>query len=113
MTELASPAPAVAVEASAWSRLRSVVLLSLLVTGAAAVVAFVPALVIGVRWSWAFVMIRWCVVFVLLALPLAQQVARRRGAAWELPWGLRTPATGLLLTVEGIAWDIASAQLTR
>ena len=113
MTELASPAPALTVDESAWSRVRSVVLLSLLVTGAAAVVAVVPALISDVRWSWAFVMIRWCVVFVLLALPLVQQVARRRGSSWELPWGLRTPATGLLLTVEGIVWDIVSAQLTR
>lgn len=116
MTELAAPAPisvAAAEATSGWARLRSVVLLSLLVTGAAALVALVPAAVSDVRWSWAFVMTRWMVVFALLALPLVHQVARARGASWTLPWGLRTPATGLLLTLEGIAWDIVSAQLTR
>jgi hypothetical protein len=113
MTELALPLLAPAAEATGWARLRSVVLLSLLVTGGAALVAVVPAAVSDVRWSWAFVMIRWMVVFVLLALPLVHQVARARGASWALPWGLRTPATGLLLTLEGIVWDIVSAQLTH
>lgn len=96
---------------TAWSRWRSVVLLSIVVTVAAALVALVPALVLDTRWSYAFVMTRWMVVFALLALPLVHQVARRRGSTWSLPWGLRTPATGLLLTLEGIAWDIVSAQL--
>jgi hypothetical protein len=114
MNEFAATAsPADALEATGRARLRSVVLLSLLVTGAAALVALLPALVSDIRWAWAFVMIRWMVVFALLALPLVHQVAQRRGATWELAWGLRTPATGLLLTVEGIVWDIVSAQLTR
>jgi hypothetical protein len=90
---------------------RDVVLLSLGVTALAALAALVPALAFGVRWSLAFVYIRWCVVFVLLALPLLHQLLVRLGVAWQLPWGLRTPATALLLTAEGIAYDIISAQL--
>ena len=112
MTELAAnvvPIPAT-VDATG-ARVRSVVLLSVVVTAAAALVATVPAAIFETRWSYAFVMTRWMVVFALLALPLLHQLARRRGSAWSLPWGLRTPATGLLLTVEGIAWDIVSAQL--
>jgi hypothetical protein len=50
-------------------------------------------------------------VFALLALPLVHQAARRLGASWSLPWSLRTPATGLLLTVEGICWDIVAAHV--
>lgn len=112
MTELAATAPAPPVaEESGWARLRAVVLLSLVVTLAAALFAFLPARVLEVRWSVAFVITRWLVVFALLALPLVHQAATRMGVSWSLPWGLRTPATGLLLTLEGIAWDIASAQL--
>lgn len=96
---------------NAARRLRSVVLLSIAVTAVAALVAVVPALAFDVRWSLAFVYLRWGVVFALLTLPLAHQLAVRRGRTWELAWGLRTPATGLLLTVEGIVWDIVSAQL--
>jgi hypothetical protein len=51
------------------------------------------------------------VVFALLALPLLHQAARRMGRTWDLPWALRTPATALLLTAEGIVWDIVSANL--
>jgi hypothetical protein len=91
---------------------RDVVLLSLAVTAFAALAALVPALAFGVRWSLAFVYIRWSLVFVLLSLPLAHQLLVRLGVAWQLPWGLRTPATALLLTCEGIAYDIISAQLS-
>ena len=80
-------------------------------TAGAAIVALVPALAFDVRWSLAFVYLRWGVVFALLALPLAHQLAARRGRTWQLPWALRTPATALLLTCEGIVWDIVSAQL--
>jgi hypothetical protein len=107
----AAPASPAVADASGWARARSVVLLSLLVTIAAALFAIAPAGLLDVRWSVAFVVTRWLVVFALLALPLVHQVATRLGMAWSLPWGLRTPATGLLLTLEGIAWDIASAHL--
>lgn len=92
-------------------RVRSVVLLSVLVTAGAALVALVPALAWDVRWSLAFVYVRWGVVFALLLLPLGHQVARRRGSSWALPWALRTPATALVLTAEGIVWDIVSARM--
>ena len=115
MTELAAtvPAPASSTdsEESGWARLRWVVLLSVAVTAAAALFAIVPAALLDVHWSVAFVITRWLVVFALLALPLVHQAATRLGIGWSLPWGLRTPATGLLLTLEGIAWDIASANL--
>ncbi|MCW2928444.1 MAG: hypothetical protein JWM86_2412 [Thermoleophilia bacterium] len=90
---------------------RGVVGLSLAVTAAAALFALVAALAVDARWSYVFVMTRWIVVFVLLALPLAHQVAMRRGARLPLPWALRTPATALVLTIEGIAYDIISANV--
>lgn len=93
------------------SRAWDVVLLSVLVTVGAGLAALVPALAFGVRWSLAFVYIRWGFVFALLALPIVHQVATRSGRTWALPWALRTPATALLLTAEGIVWDIVSAQL--
>jgi hypothetical protein len=113
MNELAAPAVLApdADAVGAWERLRSVVLLSLVVTAGAALVAIVPAVLLDQRWSLTFVITRWLVVFALLALPLVHQAARRLGASWTLPWGLRTPATGLLLTLEGIAWDIVSAHV--
>ena len=85
--------------------------LSLLVTVAAALLALVLRAAIGTDWSYVFVVSRWLVVFALLLLPLAHQVVVRRGGSWNLPWALRTPATGLLLTIEGVAWDILAANL--
>lgn len=95
-------------ERGSW---RGVVGLSIVVTIAAALFALVPALALDARWSYVFVMTRWIVVFVLLALPLVHQLAMRRGTDLALPWALRTPATALVLTVEGIAYDIISANL--
>lgn len=111
MTDLAATTADDTIATPEPGRVRSVVLLSVLVTAGAAIIALVPATAFDVRWSLAFVYVRWGVVFALLALPLAHQVAARRGHAWLLPWALRTPATALLLTIEGIAWDIVSAQV--
>lgn len=91
--------------------LRGIVLFSLAVTLCAAVVALVVALMTGARFTLAFVVLRWCIVGTLLATPLVHQIASRRGANWQLPWALRTPATALLLTCESVAFDIASAHL--
>lgn len=96
------------------TRLRSVlevVACSLLVTMLAAMVAIVAAVGADVRWSLAFVIARWMFVAALLVTPLVQQIAGRMGASWRLPYALRTPATALLLTVESILFDIASAHL--
>ncbi|MCB0878842.1 MAG: hypothetical protein KDC46_07665 [Thermoleophilia bacterium] len=88
-----------------WSALG----LSLLVTAAAALFSLALKLTAGTDWSVVFVVSRWMVVFALLLLPLLHQLVVRRGSTWNLPWSLRTPATGLLLTIEGIAWDIIAA----
>ncbi len=90
---------------------RQALLLSVAVTVAAAIFAFVLRAAVGTDWSYVFVISRWMVVFALLALPLVHQVVVRRGGSWDLPWSLRTPATGLLLTLEGIAWDIVAANV--
>lgn len=89
----------------------AVILCSLLVTAAAALVALVALLATDARWSLAFVIARWLFVAALLATPLVHQVATRLGATWRMPWALQTPATALLLTCESIAFDIVSAQL--
>lgn len=116
MTQLATSPPAGALEPHAAERttagaVREVVLLSLLVTAVAALVALAPAVAVDMRWSLAFVYVRWYLVFALLVAPLLHRAALRRGWSWRLPWGLRTPATALLLTCEGIVWDIVSAHL--
>lgn len=85
--------------------------LSLVVTAAAAIFALALRLGIGSDWSYVFVITRWMVVFALLVLPLIHQGVTRAGRSWDLPWSLRTPATGLLLTIEGIAWDIVAANV--
>lgn len=90
-----------------WSAIR----LSIAVTAAAAVFAYVLQLVADTDWSYVFVITRWMVVFALLALPLAYQVAAKWGTRLPLPWAIRTPATALVLTIEGIAYDIISAHL--
>ncbi len=97
--------PSPAARSGWWSALG----LSLLVTAAAALLSLFMRAVLGTDWSYVFVISRWLVVFALLLLPLAHQVVVRRGGSWNLPWSLRTPATGLLLTVEGIVWDIVAA----
>lgn len=93
------------------TRVRDVVLCSLLVTATAALVALVVHLGADVRWSLAFVVARWCFVAALLVTPLVHQAATRLGATWRMPWVLQTPATALLLTGESIAFDVVSAQL--
>ena len=90
---------------------RDVVVCSLLVTAAAASLAVVAALTSGVRWSLAFVVLRWLLVAALLATPLVHQVAVRFGARWRMPWALQTPATAVLLTCESIAFDIISSHV--
>lgn len=85
--------------------------LSLVVTVAAALLSLASRAALGTDWSFVFVISRWMVVFALLLLPLAHQLVVRRGGSWDLPWSLRTPATGLLLTLEGIAWDIVAANV--
>lgn len=93
-----------------WQAVRDVLVFSLSVTTAAALVAGVVALASDTRFLLAFVILRWCLVAVLLATPLIHQASMRLGATWRLPWALRTPATALLLTCEFICFDIVSAQ---
>lgn len=88
-----------------WSALG----LSLAVTAAAALFSLALRAIAGTDWSVVFVVSRWMVVFALLLLPLVHQLVVRSGRTWDLPWSLRTPATGLLLTIEGIAWDIIAS----
>ncbi|MCW2925708.1 MAG: hypothetical protein JWM98_3112 [Thermoleophilia bacterium] len=107
----ATPAPERADGRSRARSVRDVVACSLLVTASAAVVALVAAVGFDVRWSLGFVVARWIFVAVLLATPLLHQLAVRAGIGWPMPWVLSTPATAVLLTVESIAFDIASAQL--
>jgi len=90
---------------------RDVVLCSLLITAAAALVALAVSGASGAEWSVAFVIARWLFVAALLATPLLHQLAVRFGMGWRMPWVLATPATALLLTCESIAFDIASARL--
>lgn len=96
---------------SAWRGARDVLVCSLAVTALAALTALAYALVADVRWSLAFVILRWLLVAALLVTPLAHQITVRMGAAWRMPWALRTPATALLLTCESICFDIVSARL--
>ena len=104
--------PAIAdADARPRARWRAALVLSLAVTAAAAAFALVLRAAIGSDWSYVFVITRWMVVFGLLALPLVHQAIVRSGRTWDLPWSLRTPATGLLLTLEGIAWDIVAANV--
>lgn len=106
-------------DAAAWPRAarsrargaRDVLVCSLTVTTFAAAAALVASLASDVRWSLAFVVLRWLLVAALLTTPLLHQVAVRLGAAWRMPWVLRTPATALLLTVELVAFDVLSARL--
>jgi len=92
---------------------RDIVLFSLSVTALAALAALAVAFIGDTRWSLAFVVIRWSIVAVLLATPLAHQIAIRWGVGFRMPWAMRTPATALLLTTESIMFDIISAQLAR
>lgn len=88
---------------------RDVIACSLLVTAIAASLAVVAAVATDVRWSLAFVVLRWLLVAALLATPLVHQVAVRFGARWRMPWALQTPATAVLLTCESITFDIISS----
>jgi hypothetical protein len=99
--------PAAPARSGWWSALG----LSLLVTAVAALFSLVLRAAFGTDWSIVFVVTRWMVVFALLLLPIAHQLVVRTGRTWDLPWSLRTPATGLLLTIEGIAWDIVAANV--
>ena len=91
---------------AAWT----VVRFSLAVTALGALVAAVLRLAIGADFLLSFVYVRWFVVLVLLAAPLAHRtVLRRAGVA--LPFAMQTPLTALVLTVESICFDILSAQL--
>lgn len=90
---------------------RDIVVCSMLVTLAAALVAAAAPLAFDVRWSFGFVIARWIFVAALLTTPLLHQLAVRFGVGRRMPWVLRTPATALLLTVESIAFDILSARL--
>ena len=92
-------------------RALEVVACSLLVTASAAIIALIVSLVSDSQWSITFVIARWLFVAALLVTPLMHQVAIRMGATWTMPYVLRTPATALLLTLESIAFDIASARL--
>lgn len=93
--------------------LRDVVVCSLVVSAAAALVAVPIAFALDTRWSLVFVILRWLLVAALLITPAVQQIATRSfGATWQLPWALRTPATALLLTCESILFDIISAQFS-
>ncbi|MEO6867155.1 MAG: hypothetical protein ABI200_03965 [Gaiellales bacterium] len=110
-TSTALPAAAVAPKRTFRSGVRDVVVCSLLVTIAAALVALAIAQTTDARWSLVFVISRWLCVAILLATPLLHQIAVRFGAKWRMPWVFATPATALLLTVESIAFDILSARL--
>jgi hypothetical protein len=88
---------------------RDVVVFSLSITAASALLALAVDAVSATRWSLAFVVLRWVIVAALLATPLVQQIAQRFGATWKLPYALRTPATAVLLTCESIVFDIVSA----
>lgn len=89
---------------------RTLIATSLAVTAACAVVAAGASAVTETRFLLAFVLLRWSVVFVLLATPLLHQVLRRWTSV-QLPYVMRTPLTALLLTCESIVVDIISAQL--
>lgn len=111
MMEVATnPSPTAPGRSGRWA-LRDVLLLSIGVTLLAAVLALAPARAADVRWSLVFVYMRWAFVFLLLLVPVAHRLAARRGRPLNLPWALRTPATALALTCEGIVYDIASARL--
>ncbi|MCW2973386.1 MAG: hypothetical protein JWN72_1659 [Thermoleophilia bacterium] len=108
------PAPTEPVVVRPHTRGRAVlevVAFSLATTAASAALALVAALVADVRWSIAFVVLRWLIVAALVATPLIHQAARRFGATWTMAYALRTPATAVLLTCESIAFDILSARL--
>ncbi|MCW2956312.1 MAG: hypothetical protein JWO69_1181 [Thermoleophilia bacterium] len=92
-----------------WPALGELLLVSLGITALAALVAWPLAQALDQRWALVFVYARWLFIFALLLTPVLQQVAGRAGAAWRLPWALRTPATALLLTCESVAFDIISA----
>ncbi|MBC7461474.1 MAG: hypothetical protein H7287_08935 [Thermoleophilia bacterium] len=106
------PHPTAPVAAQPLTRGRAVlevVAFSLSTTVASAVLALGASLVSDVRWSIAFVVLRWLIVAALVATPLVHQVARRFNVGWTMPYALRTPATAVLLTCESIAFDILSA----
>ena len=108
------PAPTQPVAARPSTRRRAVleiVAFSISTTIAAALLAFGASLLSDVRWSIAFVVLRWLIVAALVATPLIHQVVRRFGARFTMPYALRTPATAVLLTCESIAFDILSARL--
>jgi FtsH-binding integral membrane protein len=113
MSNVSQTAAAAPTERRSFSHgLRSVVICSLLVTLAAAIVAtLVAAAAPDLRWSVAFVVARWLCVAALLVTPLLHQVVVRLGGSWRMPWVLQTPATALLLTTESILLDILSARL--
>jgi hypothetical protein len=92
-------------------RIGEVIACSLVVTALAALAGLAVAAATSVHWNYAFVIARWICIFTLILVAVASQVAERTGRGWRAPWVLRTPATVLLLVVESIAFDIASARL--
>lgn len=83
---------------------------SLCVTAASGVVAWALWLLAESDFMLAFLYLRWGLVALLLATPLAWQLLGARMGV-GLPYALRTPLTALLLTCESIVVDIASARL--
>jgi hypothetical protein len=88
--------------------LLTVLTVSLSVTAVTSVVSGVLYVVAGVDVLLAMSYLRWSVVAVLLASPLAWQLVGAR-AGLTLPYAMRTPVTALLLTCESIVVDIISA----
>lgn len=84
-----------------------IVALSLSITTAAGLLALGVHTTLERPFLVTFVILRWAAVALLLATPLL----RYRRPSIMLPAPLRTPLTALLLTIESVLVDIASAHL--
>ncbi len=84
-----------------------VVAFSLAATSIAAVVTVALHLLAGTPFLVPFILLRWCVVFVLCGTVAIAWLAPRL----PLPGVLRTPLTPLLLTCESIVIDIVGSKL--
>lgn len=92
-------------------RVVEVVSCSIVVTTFAAIVAAGWHASVGTRWALAFVIGRWILIALILALPFVERARTRIRQLPAIPWALRTPWTPLLLMCESIVIDIISARL--
>jgi hypothetical protein len=111
MNDAVTPEPPATQRRTAARGALEILVFSLAVTCLSALLALLVAQVSSAEFMVSFVIIRWLVVGALIASPLIYRACLYFGLELRLPWAMRTPFTALVLTIESIGFDIASARL--